>query len=373
VATPSTRARKDLKRVRQTLSRGDTDGAKVAADAFMRSIAALPEDSRESLLRGYRDELEHICHEGSASQLDTAILACRAAAAAVTSAAVTSDGSLRASILGDLSKVLTTRYNRVGVLADLDELVDVRCRAAGAAPASDPMRGERLLSASTGRLLRYEKLGTAADLDGMIDLGRSAEEAGLGQEASAQLFGNLCHGLRCRYELRGGLEDLTDAARYGQRAVQNAGPDDSFRAGYLVNYSNALLQRFILRGQEDDLQAGLTAARQAKECAAQPGLLTRALLVLATAMRLQSEQTGSPTDIQGAMTAAQQAIAAPADQAECLTNLALCLLGRFEAAAEVEDLNSAVEHGRQAAVIGAARNQARYLTNYFVLKKPPGA
>lgn len=371
MARPSTTARRDLKRLRQALRSGDTDGAQVAADAFMRSIAAVPADSREQLLRAYRDELGHICRGGSASQLDTAILAGQAAAAAISSAAVTSDGSLRADILAELSKVLTARYNRLDGAADLDELIKVRCQAADAAPASDPMRGTLLALASAGRLLRYDKLGTTDDLNGMIDLGQDAAKAGLAQAGSALLFSNLCHGLRCRYELRGGLEDLADAVRYGQQAVQNAGPHDRFRAGCLVNYSNALLQRFILRGQEDDLEGGLTAARQAKECAAQPELLRLALLVLATAMRLQAEQTSSPTDIQEAMTAAQQAIAAPADQAECLTNLALCLLGRFEAASAVEDLNSAVEHGRQATAIGAARNQARYLSNYgsFLLRR----
>jgi len=371
MARPSTTARRDLKRLRQALRSSDTDGAQVGADAFMRSIAAVPADSREHLLRAYRDELGHICRGGSASQLDTAILAGRAAAATVSSAAVMSDGSLRADILAELSKVLTARYNRLDVLADLDELIKVRCQAADAAPASDPMRGALLALASAGRLLRYDKLGTTDDLDGMIDLGQDAAEAGAAQAVLTTLFSNLCHGLRCRYELRGGLEDLTDAVRYGQQAVQNASPKDRFRALYLVNYSNALLQRFILRGQEDDLEGGLTAARQAKECGAEPELLRLALLALATAMRLQAEQTGSPTDIQEAMAVAQQAIAAPVDQAECLNNLALCLLGRFEVASEVEDLNCAVEYGRQATVIGAARNQARYLSNYgsFLLRR----
>jgi CHAT domain len=359
---------RELKKIRAALLRSDSDSACPAAEAFTQAIATLPEDSviRESRLQAFRDELERICGHGSDNQLAAAILACRAAAATVTSGAITSDGSLRARILSDLSIVLTARYDRVGALADLNELIDVRAQAAEAAPPSDPMRGELQYLASAGRLRRYGRLGTPADLDGMIELGREAAQSGLRQEDSALLFSNLCFGLRCRYELTSFRPDLSEAVQYGQQAVQNSGSDHPRRASCRLNYSNALLRRFELLHHEDDLQAGLTAARQATEHAAEEGCLTGALLAQAIAWRLRAEQTGSLEDTQEAVTAGEQAARTAVDQgqrAECLSALAVCLLGRFEVASEIDDLNNAVEYGRQAVDAGAG-SQARYLSNY---------
>jgi tetratricopeptide (TPR) repeat protein len=369
-------AKKNLRKLRGALSRCNADTARVAAENFARAIAVLPADSvlRQSWLQTLTDELFRIRKDGTDRQLDTAILACRSAAAVLDSDVTSQGRGLQARMWDDLSIVQTARYERTHAEADLNDLMDARRRAVDVVPADDPRRGLLLQMLSSGAWLKFQHLGMLADLDETVKVGRSAAEAGLGPDGLALLFSDLCRALRCRYELSGIPSDLSDAIDYGQQAVRNAGAGHSFRASCLVNYSNALLQRFELLGRAQDLENGRTTAEQAVECAIEPTHLAGAVHASAVAMRLQAESTGSVAVIEAAVIAARRAANSGligGDQAECLSNLASCLLRRFELASDQDDLDSAIDLGRQAVAMTAGSNQSRHQSNYgsFLLRR----
>lgn len=374
--TAAMRAKKSLRKLRDALSKCDADAARVAAESFARAIAVLPADSvlRQSWLQTLANELFRIRKDGTDRQLDTAILACRSAAAVLDSDATAQGRGLQARMWDDLSIVQTARYERTRAEADLNALIDARRRAVDIVPAGDPLRGVLLKMLSSGAWLKFERFGMPADLEETIKVGRSAADAGLGSADLALLFSNLCLALRCRYELSGVTEDISDAVDYGQRAVQDAGSGHSFLAGCLVNYSNALLRQFELLGQAEDLETGRRTAEQAAECATEPRHVAGALHGWAVAMRLQAENTDSLSDIKEAVAVAGRAVNSGltgGDRAECLSNLALCLLRRFELAGDPDDLDTAVDLCRQAVAMTAGSNQSRYRSNYgsFLLRR----
>jgi CHAT domain len=369
------RASGDLRKLRSALSRCNRDSAQAAAAGFVRAVAVLPADSaiRESQLQTLSDEVDRIYESGDVRQVDTAIAACRSAVAVLSSDHIAPDGGLHGRILRCLCVAQTARYNRTGAETDLDELINVRRQAVDLVPADDPLRGDLLRMLAAGRLLRFQQLRDVADLEEMIKVGRRAAEAGLDEGRSALLYSNLCFGLHYRYLLRGVARDISDAVEYGRLAVQNAGPDHPFRSGCLANYSAALLRRFELLGHEADLEAGRTSAEQAARNATDPGQVPTALLALATAMRLQAEQTDSPAENEKAVAAAGLALRSAVDQdrAECLSNLALCLERRFELTGDQDALSKAVDLGRQAVNLTKGGDQARYQSNYgsFLLRR----
>ena len=243
------------------------------------------------------------------------------------------------------------KFDRFHDLADLDATVDARSGAVQAAPAEDPTRPVLLMALAHAKLIRSTRRGTVEDLDDGLSLGYAALEAEVPRREL--LLSNMSMGLRRRYELRGDDNYLAEAVRLGEQAAQQADESSPYLAACLTNYGSALLARFDRFGDQADLEAGLTAGEQAAAAGTtRPQQLLMALTARAAGLRLRAAQTGTPADIDSAVTAARSAAQAgrqdssgDGNAAASLSDLALCLLLRFEMASSPEDLDEAVELG----------------------------
>lgn len=362
------RAGRELSRVRVGIRTVNPAMTQQGAEGLAKAIGELPagDQGRDSVLDAFNGETERICGSGSEDQVAGVVLAYQRMAAVVPA----SDGGLRASLLTQLGAACMTKFERFGDPADLDAAVDARSRALAAAPDGDPARPGLLQLLAHAKIIRYVQRGTAEDLDDGLAVGHAALE--VGPPRPELLLRNMSMGLRRRYDLGGQVNDLAEAVRLGEQAVQRADANSDYLVPCLTNYSGALLTRFERFGQQADLEASLTAAGQAVEAATtRPQQLPMALTARAVGLRLQATQTGTPADVEAAVTAArgaaeagQQDSSGDGTAAESLSNLALCLLLRFETTSSRGDLDEAVEVGRQAAVAAAALDRPRYLSNY---------
>jgi len=170
----------------------------------------------------------------------------------------------------------------------------------------------------------------------------------------------------------------------GKEAVQDADPPP---AGYLSELQRRRGEQVRAAGRSEDLQTALTVSKQAVDAASsQAQHLAASLAIRAIALRLEAARTLSPEGIQASVAAGRQAVEAAGRRppaagrqavdigvggtmaADCVSNYALCLLLRYEAASSADDLNEAIELSRQAAAMVSWRpgcqvpDQRRQLT-----------
>jgi tetratricopeptide (TPR) repeat protein len=287
-------------------------------------------------------------------------------------AASPADHPDRAMYLSNLGLALQTRFERTGVLADLDEAIHRLHDAVAASPADHPARAGRLSNLGAALQTRFERTGVLADLDEAIGVGRDAVAASPPDNpARAMYLSNLGLALQTRFEQTGVLADLGEATDRLQDAVAASPPDNPARAMYLSNLGLALQTRSFARtGRQADLDEAIDVGRDAVAAtpADHPARAGR-LSNLGLALRTQFEQTGVLADLDEAVTVGRDAVAAtPPDRparAMYLSNLGLALRTRFEQTGALADLDEAVTVGRDAveATLPDRPARAMYLSN----------
>jgi tetratricopeptide (TPR) repeat protein len=229
---------------------------------------------------------------------------------------------------------------------------------------------------------RFERNGVLADLDAAVDASRAAADAAAaGHPGRAGMLANLGIGLRLRFERSGVAEDLDEAVAAGQAAVDAVPPGHAERAVFLSDLANAYVARFRHGGLPADLDAAVKAA-EAAAAALPDGHPSRAACLsnLATGLGARFERDGVPADLDAAVEASRAAAdATPADHPNkvgYLVNLATALRARFQGAGESSDRDRALAAFTEAAAIASGtpstRIQAAYAGAAFIAAWDPG-
>jgi CHAT domain len=277
----------------------------------------------------------------------------------------------RARYLSNLGVALQRRFERGGVLADLDAAIEAGREAVAATPAGHPDRAGCLSNLGVVLQRRFERGGVLADLDGAIELGEQAVAATpVGHPDHAIYVSVLGIALLTRFERGGVLADLDGAIELGQQAVAATPVGHPDRARYLSNLGNALLTRFERGGVLADLDEAIELGEQAVAAtsAGHPGRAGH-LSSLGNALQRRFERTGVLADLDAAIEAGREAVAATpvghSDRAAMLSNLGIALLTRFERTGVLADLDAAIEAGREAvaATPGGHPGRAGHLSN----------
>jgi tetratricopeptide (TPR) repeat protein len=280
---------------------------------------------------------------GAMTDLDAAVDAAQDAVEATPE----QDAAL-ARHLSLLTGIRNLRYSHTQDPDDLDRLVDAADAAARAAALDDPdlPRYRSNLAAALG--IRHERTGEAADLNAAIAAARAAGDG----HVPALL--NLAESLMSRYDGAGDPDDLSEALRVTEKAVESAAVGDADRARVLVGRSNVLRRLFQHTGNPDDLDDCLRAAREAV-ATTHPGEPHRpgALTALANALSRRFGLTGALADLDESVEMAREAVRrTPAHHRDLPlfhSNLATSLLERHHAHGRgTEELDEAVTHARQA-------------------------
>ena len=249
-------------------------------------------------------------------------------------------------ILSNLGIALRTRFERTGMLADLDAAVAAGRAAVEAALENSP--NEPILQSNLGIALqaRFRRIGQLADLDAGVEAGQRALAAASGDDfGRAPLLSNLADALRARFERTGVLADLDAAVEAGRAAVE-ATPDGHVgRAFFLASLGLVLRTRFERTGDQADLEAAIQVLHSAVKAAPADHSKRAAFLTgLADALRVRLTWAGTQPDLDAACSALEEAAG--------LTSAAPS--ARIEAARHAVSLCAGSDPGKAAGLLAGA-------------------
>jgi hypothetical protein len=253
-----------------------------------------------------------------------------------------------------LCYALRLRFERTGMLADLDRATEVGQRAVAAVSADDPSRATILSILGPVYGIRFEHTGLQKDLDSAIQIGELAIAAiPFGDSEHAINLSHLSAMLSIRSERTGMLADMDRAVELGRRAVAAIGPNDLNRGTCLSNFSAALIRRFERTGALADLDEAIQVSDLALATipADHPDRSAR-LSNFASALLARFGRTQKLDDLNRAIDSGAEAVATnPSDHpdhAAQLSNLGVALRDRFEQTHELTDIDAAIDVGQQA-------------------------
>jgi hypothetical protein len=302
--------------------------------------------------------------------------------------------------LGNLANALRMRYAATGARDDIDEAVRLVAEAMTTLPTDHEKRAGVILNGARVYMDRFTQTSRVADIEEAIRLARLATGVG-DARARARSHTALASCLIIRYETLGAVQDLQEAVRTQQTALESWPAGDKRPVDVLAVYSTALRMRYEAEGAFADLQQAVARGREAlaaiADQSAGPLLLhdvrtslalalmrldqrqrstTHASQVidllradadamqkhgnlaamswgnLASAYLARNEYGGDPADLDAAVEANERALAVVVDtNAELpyfLNRQCIMLIRRYQARNEATDLDAAIAAGRRA-------------------------
>ncbi|KAG2107865.1 CHAT domain-containing protein [Suillus cothurnatus] len=275
----------------------------------------------------------------------------------------------RGQLLGNLSVLLLTRFQRRGNDRDLEQAIALQRQVLALHPVGHTDRSKSLNNLANQLSSRFQHRGNDEDLDQAIALHREALALRpVGHTGRSTSLNNLAYLLSSRFEHRGNDEDLDQAIALQREALALHPVGHTDRSKSLNNLANLLSSRFQHRGNEEDLDQAIALHREA--LAFRPvGHTDRSMSLNNLACQLSSrfEHRGNDEDLDQAIAFQREAVAlrpvAPGndedldqaiafqreavalrpvghtDRSSSLNNLANRLSSRFERRCNDEDLD----------------------------------
>ncbi|KAG2747171.1 hypothetical protein P692DRAFT_201606729 [Suillus brevipes Sb2] len=260
----------------------------------------------------------------------------------------------RGQLLGNLSIILSIRFERRGNAEDLDQAIALAREALALRPAGHTDRSKSLNNLANRLSTRFDHRGNAEDLDQAIALGGEALALHpVGHTDRSASLNNLAVLLSTRFDYRGNAEDLDQAIALLRQALALRPVGHPDRPSSLNNLAARLSIRFDHRGNAEDLDQAIALHREA--LALRPVGHTdrsKSLNNLATRLSTRFDHRGNAEDLDQAIALDREALAlhpvGHTDRSKSLGNLALRLSTRFDHRGNAEDLDQAIALGREA-------------------------
>ncbi|KAF8132951.1 TPR-like protein [Boletus edulis] len=260
----------------------------------------------------------------------------------------------RSMSLNNLAIRLWTHYNQLGAMVDLDEAIVLDREALELRPQGHPDRSMSLNNLAVRLWTRYNQLGAMVDLDDAIVLDREALElCPQGHPDRSMPLNNLAVHLSTRYNQLGAMADLDEAIVLDREALElrpQGHPDQSTSLNNLAIY---LSTRFNQLGAMADLDEAIVLDREALELRPQ-GHPDRSMSLNNLALHLSTRynQLGAMADLDEAIFLAREALElcpqGHPDRSTSLNNLALHLSTRYNQLGAMADLDDAIVLDREA-------------------------
>ena len=226
------------------------------------SLAATPHDHPDrpvclaNLGSAYRVRFDR---GGVLADLEQAIEASERAVAATPN-----DHPNRPAYLANLGHAYTRRFERGGVLADLDQAISAFERAMAATPDDHPDKPSRWSNLGVVYMGRFERGGVLADLDQALEASERAMAATPDDDPNRPMYlSNLGTAYQRRFDHGGVLVDLNQAIEVGGEAVAATPHDHPEQPTYLAHLGMAYQRRFDHGGVLADLNQAIQALEQA--------------------------------------------------------------------------------------------------------------
>ena len=176
--------------------------------------------------------------------------------------------NLTAGLNNDLGIQLVLRFERLGILDDLEEAIQVTRKAIKVTLENSPDLAARLNTLGIQLDIRFERLGILDNLEEAIRVTRKAIEVTPenSPNLTAGLNNNLGIKLRFRFERLGILDDLEEAIRVTRKAVEVTPENSPNLAIRLINHGSVLERRFQQHSHPADEEAAVSAFRRSYNC-----------------------------------------------------------------------------------------------------------
>lgn len=238
------------------------------------------------------------------------------------------------------------RYTHSKELKDLDSALSLWTRAKRVSTVDSQERGSLLTRLGVGLQARYLVTHSTKDLEKIISHYTSA----VGESPTAEYLKCLGHYLYERYDQTHDVSDLERAQQLLEAAIANAECSSSQLALSLKSLGGVLLHLYELRGHISDLEKAIASFENAMRLTA-PDSDRYAEIVagLAASLQVRWSRTRRKEDLDQGIRLMEQAglTGAHLQDAACSSSLANLYLSRYEHAADVDDLNRAIEVYRQ--------------------------
>ena len=166
--------------------------------------------------------------------------------------------------LSNLAKRLSTRYDQLGAMQDLDEAIILDREALDLRPQGHLERSMSLNNLAAHLSSRYNHLWAIQDLDEAIVLDREALDLRpQGHPDRSMSLNNLANRLSTRYKQLGAMQDLHEAIILAQEALYLRPQGHPDRSTSLNNLANRLYTRYKQLGAVQDLDKAIVLAREA--------------------------------------------------------------------------------------------------------------
>lgn len=143
--------------------------------------------------------------------------------------------------LGTLSGFLNKRYERTGLVEDLEAAILHAKESVAVTPPADPDRGNRLHKLSIALSARYTRTRVLEDLhDSITYLEEALSTSNPTNPMHPHYLNSLALQFGSRYDRTRAVEDLQQAIQYANAALQNLPPADPAGAVYMSNLSTIL-------------------------------------------------------------------------------------------------------------------------------------
>ena len=253
--------------------------------------------------------------------------------------------------LNNLAADLSARYNHLGWMADLNEAIFLDRNALLLYPLGHAERSASLNNLAVHLSTRYNQLGGMEDLNEAIVLSREALALRPpGHPDRPMSLNNLAADLLTRYNQLGGMEDLNEAIFLTRDALVSCPPGHPDRSASLNNLAAHLSTRYNLLGVMEDLHEAVALDRDALALCP-PGHPYRSMSFnnLAIRLSMRYKELGATEDLNEAIVISRDALAlrplGHPDRPMSLSHLASCLSTRYERLREMEDINEAISLG----------------------------
>ncbi|KAJ7719928.1 CHAT domain-containing protein [Mycena metata] len=167
--------------------------------------------------------------------------------------------------LGNLADCLLMRYEHLGQISDLQDTIKTYRLVHIAEP--EPRDISTLMNMAYALVTSFRMLNRADDLEEGLTRYRAALQLCDHDNKARQVcLGNLANALRIAFHHSKHLSDVDEAIAYYRQALDLCAPQDyAARSLYRLNFGTTLQSRFLIVGNEDDLDAALLHLEDAED------------------------------------------------------------------------------------------------------------
>ena len=279
----------------------------------------------------------------------------------------TSNHPNRIKFLINLASCLRQRFDDHGALQDITDAIKAATEIVGLArPRHHPELATWLNYLALYHSKRFDISENIADADEAITYVKEAIEITPKDDIvnQAKRFSSLSLYYSDRYKILGDLNDLQLAVILSRKALTLFPSDHAERATIIHNLTSCLRARYLRLGSVEDLEEAIRKGQEAvnlSTAATKLDDLQRFQCNLSLDLYARFSRIGAETDLERAIQMVRSAIAADPDDFVLLNNLLLFLSNRWERHRRLEDLEEGIRVGHLAWRLAPMESEKRLI------------